>query len=138
MVRALVVLSVFLLASCAGPTRSVTVRVTTVGGEALARAHVFAVAAGRSPAALPVTPETLEEALTRERASGWTDASGEARLVLDDDAGHYLFVRAPPVGAHALGPGEAGAWRFVLAPGGAIEEESRGGEASTLRVEIVR
>jgi hypothetical protein len=109
-------------------------------GEPVEHAQVYAVVLGRSPVPLPLTLETMEEMSTKETASAWTDEDGLVRLQLDEDQAHVVFLRPPALGAHALPPGEAGAFRFLLEPSkdGLRADPVVGSESPTLRLEEVR
>ncbi len=140
MLRALLLFSLLLLPGCiSGATRSVTMRVTAPDGSPVPNAQVYAVVLGRSPVPLPIDAETISEVLTKESISGWTDSDGEVRLELDEDEGHVIFLRPPPVGPYALGPGEAGAYRYLLDAGEGLRADPvGGGEPPLLKLETVR
>lgn len=141
MLRPLALIPLLALAGClAPPTRCVALRVTSMTGEPVEHAQVYAVVLGRSPVPLPIDPETLEEIFTKETASGWTDEEGVVRLELDEDQSHVVFLRAPALGPYALAPGEAGAYRFLLEPegDGLRADPVPGSETPTLRLETVR
>lgn len=138
MLRVALLISTLLLAGCfGGGAAGVRLRVVSPEGEPVRNAHVLAVVLGRTPVPLPLTAETLDEALTKERISAISDADGLVRLELDADQNHVIFLRAPALGPFAPAPGEAGAFRFLREAGGSaiVPDPVVGSETPTLRIE---
>ncbi len=92
------------LAGCRGPTRSVTLEVSS-DGRPVPAAHVRAVALDTNDLPLPVTLATLQQAANALPASGVTDETGRVTLRLDKASAYRIEV------AGALGsPSAVGSW----------------------------
>ncbi len=90
-----------------------TFRVTDSAGRPVEAALVEAVALDTGEVPAPINETTIAELTTDTRLADWTNASGEARLVLLDKRPHRLLVDPPPF---AAARGEAAGGRWILDP----------------------
>jgi hypothetical protein len=129
--RTVLLLISLTLASCAAPTRSVTLRVTDVDGTPIPRAHIRVIAIGTSDVPLPITSETLGELLATEQRSeqAVTNPEGEATVTVLAERRYLVEIDTPPLG----GEWTSGRW---LLDDAALSPANRTEPA--LRAQVVR